>query len=94
MLDEDYEAVVGDFGLSKLMDYKDTHFTSEVRGTIGYIALEYLSSEKTDVFGYGIMLLEITGQKAFDLARLALDNDHIMLLDWVRMHYYFTQPYH
>ncbi|XP_073151987.1 BRASSINOSTEROID INSENSITIVE 1-associated receptor kinase 1-like [Henckelia pumila] len=87
-LDEDFEAVVGDFGLAKLMDYQDTDVTTAVRGTIGHIAPEYLStgrcSEKTDVFGYGVMLLElITGQRAFDLARLANDDD-VMLLDWVR----------
>ncbi|GAU40112.1 hypothetical protein TSUD_389620 [Trifolium subterraneum] len=51
-------------------------------------APEYLStgksSEKTDVFGYGVTLLElITGQRAFDLARLASDDD-VMLLDWVK----------
>ncbi|CAJ1936012.1 unnamed protein product [Sphenostylis stenocarpa] len=89
LLDEDFEAVVGDFGLAKLMDYKDTHVTTAVRGTIGHIAPEYLStgksSEKTDVFGYGVMLLEIiTGQRAFDLARLANDDD-VMLLDWVKV---------
>ncbi|CAN8290032.1 unnamed protein product [Cochlearia groenlandica] len=88
LLDEDFDAVVGDFGLARLMDYKDTHVTTAVRGTIGHIAPEYLStgksSEKTDVFGYGIMLLElITGQRAFDLARLANDDD-VMLLDWVK----------
>ncbi|XP_028790439.1 BRASSINOSTEROID INSENSITIVE 1-associated receptor kinase 1-like [Neltuma alba] len=88
LLDEEYEAVVGDFGLAKLMNYKDTHVTTAVRGTIGHIAPEYLStgksSEKTDVFGYGVMLLElITGQRAFDLARLANDDD-VMLLDWVK----------
>ncbi|KAJ7529406.1 hypothetical protein O6H91_15G048300 [Diphasiastrum complanatum] len=88
LLDAEFEAVVGDFGLAKLMDYKDTHVTTAVRGTIGHIAPEYLStgksSEKTDVFGYGIMLLElITGQRAFDLARLANDDD-VMLLDWVK----------
>ncbi|XP_057533265.1 BRASSINOSTEROID INSENSITIVE 1-associated receptor kinase 1-like [Amaranthus tricolor] len=88
LLDEEYEAVVGDFGLAKLMDYKDTHVTTAVRGTIGHIAPEYLSTgksnEKTDVFGYGVMLLElITGQRAFDLARLANDDD-VMLLDWVK----------
>ncbi|XP_050263491.1 BRASSINOSTEROID INSENSITIVE 1-associated receptor kinase 1-like isoform X15 [Quercus robur] len=88
LLDKEFEAVVGDFGLAKLMDYKDTHVTTAVRGTIGHIAPEYLStgksSEKTDVFGYGVMLLElITGQRAFDLARLANDDD-VMLLDWVK----------
>ncbi|EOA30138.1 hypothetical protein CARUB_v10013244mg [Capsella rubella] len=89
LLDEEFEAVVGDFGLAKLMNYNDSHVTTAVRGTIGHIAPEYLStgksSEKTDVFGYGVMLLElITGQKAFDLARLANDGD-IMLLDWVKV---------
>ncbi|XP_062079148.1 BRASSINOSTEROID INSENSITIVE 1-associated receptor kinase 1-like isoform X5 [Humulus lupulus] len=87
LLDEEFEAVVGDFGLAKLMDHKDTHVTTAVRGTVGYIAPEYLStgksSEKTDVFGYGVMLLElITGQSAYDLARLA--NDDVMLFDWVK----------
>ncbi|KAH7867345.1 hypothetical protein Vadar_032279 [Vaccinium darrowii] len=70
------------------MDRKDTHVTTAIRGTIGHIGPEYLStgksSEKTDFFGYGVMLLElITGQRAFDLARLAND-DEVMSLDWVK----------
>ncbi|XP_047165320.1 BRASSINOSTEROID INSENSITIVE 1-associated receptor kinase 1-like isoform X2 [Vigna umbellata] len=88
LLDEDFEAVVGDFGLAKLMDYRNTHVTTAVRGTLGHIPPEYLStgksSEKTDVFGYGVMLLEIiTGQRAFNLARLAI-SDEVMLLEWVK----------
>ncbi|KAL3523600.1 hypothetical protein ACH5RR_016434 [Cinchona calisaya] len=88
LLDEEFEAVVGDFWLAKLIDDEETHVSTAVRGTIGHIAPEYLStgkcSEKTDVFGYGIMLLElITGQRAFDLARLANDDD-VMLLNWVK----------
>ncbi|KAE8691483.1 Somatic embryoproteinsis receptor kinase 1 [Hibiscus syriacus] len=87
LLDEEFEAVVGDFGLAKQMDFKDTHVTTAVCGTVGHLAPEYLStgraSEKTDVFSYGIMLLElVTGQKAVDLARLANDDD-VMMLDWV-----------
>ena len=87
LLDKDFEAVVGDFGLAKIMDYKNTHVTTAVRGTLGHIAPEYLStgksSEKTDVFGYGVMLLEIiTGQRAFNLARHAI-SDEVMLLEWV-----------
>ena len=71
LLDENFEAVVGDFGLAKLLDPRDSHVTTAVRGTVGHIAPEYLStgqcSEKTDVFGFGILLLElITGQKALD----------------------------
>ncbi|KAI4314356.1 hypothetical protein L6164_027274 [Bauhinia variegata] len=87
LLDEDFEAVVGDFGLAKLLDHRDSHVTTAVRGTVGHIAPEYLStgqsSEKTDVFGFGILLLElITGHKALDFGRAT--NQKIVLLDWVK----------
>lgn len=70
----------------KLLDRQESHVTTAVRGTIGHIAPEYLStgqsSEKTDVYGFGILLLElITGPKT-------LSNGHGqsqkgMILDWV-----------
>ncbi|EPS73511.1 hypothetical protein M569_01245, partial [Genlisea aurea] len=87
LLDEDFEAVVGDFGLAKLLDHRDSHVTTAVRGTVGHIAPEYLStgqsSEKTDVFGFGILLLElITGQRAVDFGRGV--NEKGLILDWVR----------
>ncbi|XP_021895834.1 protein NSP-INTERACTING KINASE 3 isoform X1 [Carica papaya] len=87
LLDEDFEAVVGDFGLAKLLDHRDSHVTTAVRGTVGHIAPEYLStgqsSEKTDVFGFGILLLElITGQRALDFGRAA--NQKGVMLDWVK----------
>ena len=86
LLDKDFEAVVGDFGLAKLLDHRDSHVTTAVRGTVGHIAPEYLStgqsSEKTDVFGFGILLLElITGHKALDFGRAA--NQKGVMLDWV-----------
>ncbi|RCV11326.1 hypothetical protein SETIT_2G176500v2 [Setaria italica] len=84
LLNEDFEAVVGDFGLARLVDYKDADVNTAVSGTIGHIAPEYLSkgkaSEKTDVFGYGITLLElITGERAFDRARFAKGEDAMLL---------------
>ncbi|KDP21117.1 hypothetical protein JCGZ_21588 [Jatropha curcas] len=87
LLDESFEAVVGDFGLAKLLDQRDSHVTTAVRGTVGHIAPEYLStgqsSEKTDVFGFGILLLElITGQKALDAGNGQIQKG--MILDWVR----------
>ncbi|XAR51591.1 Non-specific serine/threonine protein kinase [Bertholletia excelsa] len=87
LLDEYYEAVVGDFGLAKLLDHQDSHVTTAVRGTVGHIAPEYLStgqsSEKTDVFGFGILLLElITGQRALEFGKAA--NQKGAMLDWVR----------
>lgn len=87
LLDDDCEAVVGDFGLAKLLDHRDSHVTTAVRGTVGHIAPEYLStgqsSEKTDVFGFGILLLElITGQRAIDFGKAA--NQKGAMLDWVK----------
>ncbi|GLT33736.1 hypothetical protein SLA2020_083000 [Shorea laevis] len=88
LLDEEFEAVVGDFGLAKLVDVRQTNVTTKVRGTMGHIAPEYLStgksSERTDVFGYGIMLLEVvTGQRAIDFSRLE-EEDDVLLLDHVK----------
>ncbi|KAM7513605.1 hypothetical protein LguiA_003188 [Lonicera macranthoides] len=88
LLDEDFEAIVGDFGLAKLVDVRKTNVTTQVRGTMGHIAPEYLStgksSERTDVFGYGIMLLElVTGQRAIDFSRLEKEDD-VLLLDLVK----------
>ncbi|XP_017438910.1 probable LRR receptor-like serine/threonine-protein kinase At5g10290 isoform X2 [Vigna angularis] len=88
LLDEDFEAVVGDFGLAKLVDVRKTNVTTEIRGTMGHIAPEYLSTGKssgrTDVFGYGIMLLElVTGQRAIDFSRLE-EEDDVLLLDHVK----------
>lgn len=89
LLDDYCEAVVGDFGLAKLLDHQDSHVTTAVRGTVGHIAPEYLStgqsSEKTDVFGFGILLLElITGQRALEFGKAV--NQKGAMLDWVRKH--------
>lgn len=90
LLDEDFEAIVGDFGLAKLLDQRDSHVTTAVRGTVGHIAPEYLStgqsSEKTDVFGFGILLLElITGQRALDFGNDSKQKG--VMLDWVKKVY-------
>ncbi|XP_020699086.1 protein NSP-INTERACTING KINASE 3 isoform X2 [Dendrobium catenatum] len=87
LLDEDFEAIVGDFGLAKLLDHQESHVTTAVRGTVGHIAPEYLStgqsSEKTDVFGFGILLLElITGQKAIEFGRATTQKG--VMLHWVK----------
>ncbi|CAL9111042.1 unnamed protein product [Musa textilis] len=87
LLDDYCEAVVGDFGLAKLLDHRDSHVTTAVRGTVGHIAPEYLStgqsSEKTDVFGFGILLLElITGRTALEFGKSV--NQKGTMLDWVK----------
>ncbi|KAJ7548657.1 hypothetical protein O6H91_07G021200 [Diphasiastrum complanatum] len=86
LLDDNFEAVVGDFGFAKLLDNGTSPVTTTICGTPGHIAPEYLStgksSEKADVFGYGVMLLELmTGRRAFDLELLS---EEVIFLDWVK----------
>ncbi|KAF0903563.1 hypothetical protein E2562_027986 [Oryza meyeriana var. granulata] len=88
LLDEKLEAVVGDFGLARIMDYKVSHVVTGVMGTLGHIPMEYLTagrtSDKTDVFGYGIMLFElISGRRGFDLVGLA-NEENARVHDWVK----------
>ncbi|CAN7038085.1 unnamed protein product [Brassica rapa subsp. trilocularis] len=65
LLDENYRAVVTDFGLSKLIARDESRVVTEIRGTCGYLAPEWLLehgiSEKSDVYSYGIVLLEMIG---------------------------------
>ncbi|KAJ9535534.1 hypothetical protein OSB04_un001336 [Centaurea solstitialis] len=81
LLDEDFEAVVGDFGLAKLVDVRKTNVTTQVRGTMGHIAPEYLS---TGSHRRGQIFLElVTGQRAIDFSRLE-EEDDVLLLDHVK----------
>ncbi|KAL3535823.1 hypothetical protein ACH5RR_004284 [Cinchona calisaya] len=65
LLDERYNAVVSDFGLSKLMGKEESRIVTTIRGTRGYLAPEWILengvSEKCDVYSFGMILLEIIG---------------------------------
>lgn len=72
LLDEDMEAHIGDFGIAKIMPDSFTHFsTTNVAGTVGYIAPEYNQSlrytTKGDVYSYGVVLaVLLTGKEPTD----------------------------
>ena len=62
LLDENFNAKVSDFGLSKLVDREQSQVVTTMRGTPGYMAPEWLNSvitEKVDVYSFGVVLLEI-----------------------------------
>ncbi|RAL53662.1 hypothetical protein DM860_012277 [Cuscuta australis] len=63
MLDETFNAKVGDFGLARTVEHDKSPDATVAAGTMGYLAPEYLSTgratEKTDVFSYGAVVLEV-----------------------------------
>lgn len=63
LLDENFEAHVGDFGLAKVIDMPQSKSMSAIAGSYGYIAPEYAYTmkvtEKCDIYSYGVVLLEL-----------------------------------
>ncbi|CAL5406773.1 unnamed protein product [Camellia sinensis] len=70
LLDEDFNAKISDFGLSKLIDQDQSQVLTMIRGTPGYLAPKRLSSiitEKVDVYSFGVVVLEmLCGHKNLD----------------------------
>ncbi|XP_011021182.1 PREDICTED: proline-rich receptor-like protein kinase PERK8 [Populus euphratica] len=88
LLDDNFEAQVSDFGLAKIALELDsnTHVSTRVMGTFGYMAPEYATSgkltEKSDVYSFGVVLLElITSRKPVDASQPLGDES---LVEWAR----------
>eukprot|EP00253_Pinus_taeda_P018056 PITA_18056 len=84
LLDENLNPKIADFGLARLFTEDESHVTTRVAGTYGYMAPEYAMkgqlSVKADVYSFGVLLLElITGRKNSD-NNLSLDMQ--TLLEW------------
>ncbi|GAB4839211.1 Proline-rich receptor-like protein kinase perk1 [Ancistrocladus abbreviatus] len=86
LLDFKFEAKVADFGLARFSSDANTHVSTRVMGTFGYLAPEYASSgkltDKSDVFSFGVVLLElITGRRPVDTSHSFMEDS---LVDWAR----------
>ncbi|KAG2665497.1 hypothetical protein I3760_15G010900 [Carya illinoinensis] len=86
LLDSKFEAYLADFGLAKLMNSPNyNHAMSRVAGSYGYIAPEYgytmNITEKSDVYSYGVVLLEILSGRSAVESRLG---DGLHIVEWVK----------
>lgn len=88
LLDSNLNALVADFGLAKLKKEEEekSHYSTRTVGTLGYVAPEYALyghlTNKSDVFSFGIILLElVTARRALDPNSGALE--HFLISDWV-----------
>ncbi|KAL8537680.1 hypothetical protein ACS0TY_012714 [Phlomoides rotata] len=68
LLDEKYVVKLADFGISRSIELNQTHLTTMVKGTFGYLDPEYFHSrqysEKSEVYSFGVVLAElITGKR-------------------------------
>lgn len=85
LLDKNFEAHLADFGLARLIQNDNTHVSTDLVGTMGYIPPEYsqaaVASYKGDVYSFGVVLLELlTGKRPMDMCKPKGARD---LISWV-----------
>ncbi|KAL5989738.1 hypothetical protein ACLOJK_010632 [Asimina triloba] len=84
LLDDDVNAKVSDFGLSKLMARDQSQVHTAMRGTPGYLAPEWQQLRitlKVDVYSFGIVALEIIcGRRNLDSSRSETSTHLLRLL--------------
>ncbi|XP_055808570.1 L-type lectin-domain containing receptor kinase VIII.1 [Solanum dulcamara] len=90
MLDEGFNARLGDFGLARQVEHDKSPDATVAAGTMGYLAPEYLltgrATEKTDVFSYGAVVLEVaSGRRPIERETTRVEKVRVNsnLVEWV-----------
>ncbi|XP_021288262.1 probable leucine-rich repeat receptor-like serine/threonine-protein kinase At3g14840 [Herrania umbratica] len=87
LLDKNLNPKISDFGLAKLDEEDNTHISTRVAGTYGYMAPEYAMhgrlSDKADVYSFGIVALEIVSGRCNTKSRSK--EESFYLLDWAHI---------
>ncbi|CAK8561983.1 unnamed protein product [Lathyrus sativus] len=67
LLEDDFTPKIADFGLARLFPEDNSHISTVVAGTLGYMAPEYVIrgklTEKADVYSFGVLVIEIVSGK-------------------------------
>ncbi|CAN6694115.1 unnamed protein product [Malus baccata var. baccata] len=87
LLDKNLNPKISDFGLAKLNEEDNTHISTRIAGTLGYMAPEYAMrgylTDKADVYSFGIVLLEIVSGRNNTSYRTKAECFY--LLDWATL---------
>ncbi|KAI9385482.1 hypothetical protein POPTR_011G072991v4 [Populus trichocarpa] len=79
---KDLSAKISDFGLAKLNEEENTHISTRVAGTIGYMAPEYALwgylTDKADVYSFGVVALEIVSGRSNSSYRTTNEFAHVV----------------
>ena len=89
MLDSNFNAKLGDFGLARLVDHDNASQITDLAGTKGYMDPECVTtrraSKESDIYSFRIVALKLAcGRKPVDHKAT---EDQIVMLDWVRVLY-------
>ncbi|OWM85397.1 hypothetical protein CDL15_Pgr019021 [Punica granatum] len=84
LLDETLEPRLADFGLAKFTPDGQSHLSTRVAGTLGYVSPEYALygqlTERSDVYSFGVVLLQLLSGKNAVIS--VEDVETLLLADW------------
>ncbi|KAL3733923.1 hypothetical protein ACJRO7_023299 [Eucalyptus globulus] len=86
LLDKDLNPKISDFGIAKLDEEDNTHISTKIAGTYGYMAPEYAMhgylTDKADIYSFGVVALEVVSGRSNTSSQKT--EECFNLLDWAR----------